>query len=94
MTTTTAHLESATQTLNAILKQADTPRKKRKRNGRYGWNIGHFMIDSSYGGYKLVRISNDTGGVRDISSGGYIRKSQLWDQINAMINLQLEMKRK
>lgn len=56
-----------------------------KTSAKFKVNVGHFKLDSAYGGNKLVRVDNASGGECDISIGGYITKSALYDQIVMLI---------
>ena len=44
-----------------------------------------YRLTGAYGGYQLV-LMEEKGGQRPISSGGYVSKSQLYDQIQAIHN--------
>ena len=45
-------------------------------------NIGTYYIDMAYGGNKLVQISNDGGGVNEITYG-YVSKRELYNSMQA-----------
>jgi hypothetical protein len=45
-----------------------------------------YQLDMAYGGYKLVKVCNESGGVSTISSGGYGTKRELYNQIMTVIN--------
>jgi hypothetical protein len=47
--------------------------------------IGHFYIESAYGGWKLVQMANVFGGVREPLGGGYTSRRVLLGLIHAMI---------
>lgn len=56
----------------------------RKEDIGVSWNVGTYMIDMAYGGYKLVRIENEAGGIRSITSG-YIPKRELYYHMQAFL---------
>ena len=59
----------------------------RDENGKFTGNIGNYHLDSAYGGYKLVQIVNQGGGIRVISNGGYTTKRDLYNQIHTALAL-------
>lgn len=48
-------------------------------------NIGNYHLDYAYGGVKLVRMCNEHGGIRTISSGGYGTKRELYNWMEAFL---------
>lgn len=36
-------------------------------NGRFKANIGAYVLDAAYGGYRLCQITSDGGGERDLT---------------------------
>lgn len=48
-------------------------------------NIGHYHLDSAYGGVKLVRVANEGGGISDISRDGYGTKRELYKWMRAFL---------
>lgn len=92
--TTKEHLQGRIDQINAITKSPLEPYKKRRVKGRYPANVGHYCLDSAYGGVMLVRICSDTGAETNISSGGYITKRELFDQLGSMINILVQAKGK
>lgn len=46
-------------------------------------NIGHFMLDCTYGGFNLECISNENGGTSDPLNTGHTTKRDLYNQIHA-----------
>lgn len=49
-------------------------------------NIGHYHIDGAYGGVKLVRTCNTSGGIDEISRNGFGTKRELYNFLNAYIS--------
>lgn len=45
--------------------------------------IGHFHIDSAYGGWKLVQTTNTSGGITDILGCGFVPARTLYDLMHA-----------
>ena len=60
-------------------------------NGYFGikdakWDtVGHFYVDQSNGGYRLVRVINEGGGCTDISFRG--TKREIYDSLYAINNV-------
>ena len=46
--------------------------------------IGNYQLDNAYGGWMLVKIMNDGGGINTITQG-YRSKRELYDQLFAFI---------
>ena len=40
-------------------------------------NVGCFYISKAYGGYNLVQMTSESGGVRDVVSAGHIKPKDL-----------------
>ena len=73
---TQKQLESAVARINGVLGMPETLySEKRDDKGRLVANVGNYHIDAAYGGYKLVRMSCEGGGVRDISPRGTKRET-------------------
>ena len=49
-------------------------------------NIGHYCLNGAYGGLKLARITNESGGQTDISTIGYASKRELYNFMQAYIS--------
>ena len=49
-------------------------------------NIGHYYLDGAYGGWKLARITSESGGQADISTIGYVSKGDLHNFMQAYIS--------
>lgn len=47
------------------------------------WNtVGHFYVEQSYGGYRLVRVVSESGGEIDISKRG--TKREVYEQLRVL----------
>lgn len=57
----------------------------RDASGKYTANIGSYTLSAAYGGWKLEQIVSG-GGVRTVSSGGYIPKRELYNQMQAFLS--------
>lgn len=57
-------------------------------NGYNVRNVGNFSIHMAYGGYKLIQ-EVESGGCRQISTGGYEPKREIFNQLQALINIAL-----
>lgn len=56
-----------------------------ERDGRaYIPNIGNYHLDGAYGGWKLVRMANGSGGMHSITSG-FVPKRELYELMQAML---------
>jgi len=75
-TLTTRINQAANQPVRAWTKGTD---------GKFAANIGNYHLDYAYGGVKLVQLVNPGGGIRVISSGGYIPKRELYHQLNSFL---------
>ena len=81
---TQANLEGSVLRLNKMTGSPETPYKR--IDGRNIAQVGCFILDGAYGGWKLARITNSSGGQTNISEGGYIPKKDLYYQIHGIIN--------
>lgn len=52
--------------------------------GKFCTNIGHYHLDRAYGGNKLVRTDNESGGIREITSG-FVSKKELYNLLQAFL---------
>ena len=77
-------LDNVVKRLNALTDSPETPYKY--IDGKYIVQVGCFIIDNEYGGWKLARICNERGGQTTITEGGPISKRDLYNQIHSLIN--------
>jgi len=82
-------LETLTEHIN---KATDSPLEPHKRNGKKGErkagftaNVGHYYLNYAYGGVKLLRIYNESGGVETVSTIGYATKRELYNWMRAFL---------
>ena len=71
-----------------INKATNSPLKAYRRDnptGKYTGNVGHYSLDYAYGGVKLVRMVNQSGGIRVISTGGFGTKRELYHWLQAFL---------
>ena len=47
--------------------------------------IGHYHLDYAYGGVKLVRTTNESDGITEISRDGFGTKRQLYSWMQAFL---------
>ena len=92
MQTTINQLEAIVTTLNHVTKSPVDTFRKRRKNGRYPFSVGHYMLNRAYGGNQLVRVMNEGGGQHTVSVGGFLTKSALYDQVAGMVNIVRELK--
>ena len=79
---TQRHLEAVRDRINTL---AGTPAVPYKRiDGRNVAQVGCYVLDGAYGGWKLAQIVNDMGGQRDITHG-YDSKRVLLGKMEAFI---------
>ena len=61
----------------------------RDGNDRLVTHIGHFYVTDEYGGYLLVRVENESGGVEDVFGAGRMTARELMGRMDAfMVGLQ------
>lgn len=54
---------------------------ERDDSGNFRANVGALVLSGAYGGWELHEIVNEAGGVRVMSSGGYVPARSLYEQI-------------
>ena len=77
-------LEYACARLNRVTENSEDGWTARP-DGSMEARIGHFYIESAYGGWKLVQMANVFGGVREPLGSGYTSRRVLLGLIHAMI---------
>ena len=84
-------MERITQkTLQAVVdrinRTAGTPFTPYRKSGeKFVAEIGNYHLDYAYGGVKLVQMSNESGGIRTITTG-FVPKRELYNQLHAFLN--------
>lgn len=81
--TTQKDLEGLVNLLNRITSHSLTPYVQGKDKGLTA-QVGAYLLDGAYGGWKLAQIVNEGGGQRDITLG-YQTKADCYRQIAAYI---------
>lgn len=56
----------------------------RQEDGNVTTNIGTFVLDQSYGGYRLCQVANRSGAERELTARGTARET--YSAITAFIN--------
>lgn len=84
MTVTNKNLQVAVDELNIITGNSRMAYVRRSDETHQA-EIGHYYIDSAYGGVKLVQIVNPCGGVTEPLGCGYTTRRDLYGRIRAMI---------
>lgn len=81
--TTTAELQAIVARIN---NYAGTPMEYSSNKGteKFKANVGHYHLDSAYGGHKLVQTTNEGGGITEITYG-FCTKRELSDKMHAFI---------
>jgi len=77
-------LDGLINRLNKLTKSPET--SYTKIDGKYRANIGNYRLDGAYGGWKLMRICSEGGGVQDVLHMGYCSKPEAYRLIYAYIN--------
>ena len=75
-------------TISRINQAAGMPTEAYTKDddGKYSANIGSYHLDQAYGGSRLVRMMSDGGGISVVSSGGFIPKRELYNQLHTLLN--------
>ena len=82
MRITEKHIDHLVKTINEL---TNSPIDYAIKQGdKYLIQVGHYHLDSAYGGHKLVRTMNDKGGIREITHG-YDSKRELYGKLQAFI---------
>lgn len=76
-------LESMVLRINKLTNSPETAYTK--IDGKLKANIGHYHLDQAYGGVKLVRMNNESGGIHCISKNGFGTKRELYNFMTAFI---------
>ena len=83
---TMADLNGAVRGLNRIAgfseEEADAPLYTRGEDGQNRAMVGRYTLQGAYGGYQLIQIINEGGGVRAITQG-YGTKREVYHLIHA-----------
>ena len=82
--TTQKDLEGLVNRLNRITGNNEQPYGK-DANGRFKANIGSYLLDGAYGGWKLAQSDNEGGGQRNPIYMGYVSKRECYNMIHAYI---------
>lgn len=82
---TTSMLESQVARLN---KMTNSPAEysHRDENGKFCAHVGHYYLAGAYGGHKLERIVNESGGCTDVLRCGFTTKRELYNLISAYMD--------
>ena len=70
------HIESLVRRINE---------KAGFENPQYN-TVGSYQLSGAYGGWKLEKVVNEAGGVSCASSGGYVPKRELYNQLLTLVN--------
>lgn len=83
---TISNLNHQVETINTMTESPATSWSKDKATGRLWANIGNYHLDWAYGGVRLVRMSNQGGGINVISTVGFGTKRELYNWLRAFID--------
>ena len=75
------------QVVRIINKETGSPEASytKDKDGKYHANPNNYHLDSAYGGYGLVRMCNEGGGVTSIISG-FHPKRDLYNRMVAFLD--------
>jgi hypothetical protein len=79
-------LQSAVDRLNRITNSPLTYSDSRSGDGKFKSLVGHYYLDWAYCGVKLVRVSNECGGITTPIYMGFETKREAYHLIHAFIN--------
>jgi hypothetical protein len=82
MRVTTKDLETVINRINAMT--GNKPEAYTQTDNGYKANVGTYVLDGAYGGWKLQQIVNFHGAVTNITTG-YVPKRELYNQMQAFI---------
>jgi hypothetical protein len=82
MRVTTKDLEAVISRINAMT--GNKPEAYTQTDNGYKANVGTYVLDGAYGGWKLQQIVNEHGAVTNITTG-YVPKRELYHQMQALI---------
>lgn len=71
---TAKHLRSKVATLNDLLGFPREP-YARDADGKLGASVGTFVLDQTYGGYRLCQIVSNGGAQRELTGRGTARET-------------------
>lgn len=74
-------LERIVSRLNKLTGMPEAPYSEHK--GKFTANIGNYHLDGAYGGWKLVQMQTDGGGIKDVLNSGFVSKRELYALILA-----------
>jgi hypothetical protein len=78
-------LEILRDRINKATNSPLEPYSKDEPTGRLWSNVDHYHLDYAYGGVKLARMVNQSGGITVISTGGYGTKRELYNWMQAFL---------
>jgi 2,4-dienoyl-CoA reductase-like NADH-dependent reductase (Old Yellow Enzyme family) len=70
-----------------INRAAGTPLtySDKREDGKFTANIGNYHLDFAYGGVCMVQTMNEGGGIRNVTTGGYCTKRELYHQMQSYL---------
>lgn len=81
---TDRHLDGMCLRLNRLTGNPETY-ATRKDDGTMEIHVGHYHVDKAYGGNQLVQTCNAGGGVRNVLTGGFVTKRELYERLYAYL---------
>lgn len=76
-------LERVVKSLNIVT--GSPTESYRMETGKYVSNINNYHLDMAYGGVKLVRMDNESGGIREVLHTGFTTKRDLYRQMQSFV---------
>jgi hypothetical protein len=77
--------------LNAVIvrinRETNSPAHpyEQQPDGSYRAQTGCYHLSRAYGGYSLHRMSNESGGVRDVFGNGHMPARELYARMHAFL---------
>jgi hypothetical protein len=76
-------LEAVVRRINDVTGSPVEPYKT--VNKKHISNIGNYHLDGAYGGWKLVRMMNESGGIKEVTYG-FVSKRELYNLMHSYLN--------
>ena len=78
-------LEYLVGQINEVTSSPATQYTQNSKTGQFTANIGNYHLDYAYAGVRLVQMVNGSGGIREISRGGFGTKRELYNWMQAFL---------
>lgn len=82
---TVKDLEAVVRRVNRTVNGSEVEPWVRGEDGQLRATVGAYYLDGAYGGYELLRMSNENGGVTDVLASGHVPKRELYALMHAFL---------